>query len=105
MGLLEVLIVEKSRLHSLTLPNRVVSVMKQITSPVPGFVSAWICGNREIARIISTVDPGKGLSVGTPDAVSRGTDRWAVDLLQRGGPKKCADASFTTRISLFIEDV
>jgi hypothetical protein len=48
---------------------------------------------------------GKGLPVGTPDALSLGTDRWAVDLLQRGGPEKFADASFTARISLFIEDV
>jgi hypothetical protein len=74
--------------------------MKQITSSVLGFAAT--------AGLLASsppVGPRKGLPVGTPDALSRGADRWAVDLLQRGGPEKFADASFTARISLFIEDV
>ena len=67
---------------------------------MPGFVATG-----GLLASSPTVDPGKGLAVGTPGALSRGTDRWAVDLLQRGGPEKCADASFTAWISLFIENV
>src|SRR5712664_4154156 len=59
------------------------------------------------ARIISIAgqSPGKGTSRGIPDFLSHHTDRWSLDLLQRGRPETRADASPAARTSLFIADV
>src|SRR5882762_5942046 len=59
------------------------------------------------ARIIPIAGSSskKGTARGTPDFLSHDTDRWALHLLQRGRPKRRADASPTARTPLFIADV
>src|SRR5262249_21094199 len=47
----------------------------------------------------------KGQSRGTPDFVSHDTDRWALDLLPRSRPARCADAAPAARLSLVLADV
>src|SRR2546421_12397102 len=59
------------------------------------------------ARIISLAGPGpgKGTSRGTPDFLSRDTDRRALYLLPGSRPERRADASPAARASLVIADV
>src|SRR5258705_12741909 len=59
------------------------------------------------ARIISIAGPSpeKGTSRGTSYFLSHNTSRWSFHLLQRGWPKRRADASTVARTSLVIADV
>src|SRR5271167_4268796 len=58
-------------------------------------------------RIVSAAGPGprKGAPGGTPDSLSHDTDRWALHLLQRGGPERRADASPAARTSVLVANV
>src|SRR5271155_2690928 len=59
------------------------------------------------APIISIAGPSrrKGKSRGTSDLLSHGTNRWALDLLQRGRAERRASASAAARTPLFLANV
>jgi hypothetical protein len=49
--------------------------------------------------------PGKGTFRETADFLSHDTGRWTLDLLQRGGTERCANAFAVARASFLIPDV